>query len=391
MKRIAVYCDGTWNRPDAPYPTNVYKLFSATKRTDRKGVTQLVKYIPGVGTGYGMKGVQAAWDRFRGGVFGAGVTRNIMNAYTFLAEHYEPRDQLYIFGFSRGAFTARSLAGLLRSSGLPPNAKVYLAQRALRRYRDPSPATAPDHIESWKFRRAFSPLLATSEDEARWRLGEGAAAEPALLTVTYLGVWDTVGALGVPGHYRLLARLLNGKNEFHDLKLSRSVMSARHAVSIDERRRFFPPALWENMVTLNELRSGRERPYRQLWFPGDHGSVGGGGDIVGLSNIALGWVAEGAAGQGLEFDADAMAGYAAEENCRDPLHNQTAAPGPVTRAMRRFAVDRSGPGDSWDISAAARDRWNADPPPGAAGWPYRPVPLGRFADEITEARSPRPG
>ena len=81
MKRLAIFCDGTWNRPDAAFPTNVFKLHKATRLTSMDGISQLPKYIPGVGTGFGMSGLQARWDRFRGGLFGAGVTRNIMVAY----------------------------------------------------------------------------------------------------------------------------------------------------------------------------------------------------------------------------------------------------------------------------------------------------------------------
>ena len=119
MKRFAIFCDGTWNRPNAAKTTNVYQLYRATKRVAPDGVVQLPTYVPGVGTGYGLSGAAKAADVVLGGVFGVGVMRNIKRAYRFLAEHYVAGDEIYIFGFSRGAFTARSLAGMIRASGFP--------------------------------------------------------------------------------------------------------------------------------------------------------------------------------------------------------------------------------------------------------------------------------
>ncbi len=375
-KRIAIFCDGTWNRPDAPFPTNVYKLFHATLPEAPDGTTQLRKYIPGVGTGFGLKGLARQYDRIVGGAFGVGVTANILTAYRFIAEHYQPGDTLFIFGFSRGAFTARSLAGMLRASGLPQSDATHRVFEALSRYRSRWDYTKPDTLSSWTFRRSYSSAWATSTAEADWREAQG-DARPPLLSVTYLGVWDTVGALGVPGHYKLLARLLNTHHEFHDTQLSRSVKSARHAVAIDERRATYPPAPWENLGDLNADDPENTRRYRQAWFPGDHGSVGGGGDITGLSNITLRWVAKGAMDQGMAFDPELMAGYAADEDLTAPLMNQSDPPdGIFARALRWREMDRDGPKTIWRISGTARDRWCALPV-------YRPTPLARFADELT--------
>ena len=115
MKRLIVCCDGTWNRADqvvdgVPSPTNVWKLQSALADKDAEGNPQVVCYLEGVGT--------RRWERIRGGGFGVGLSRNVQQAYRFLFENYEPGDELYFFGFSRGAFTARSTAGLVRNSGI---------------------------------------------------------------------------------------------------------------------------------------------------------------------------------------------------------------------------------------------------------------------------------
>lgn len=231
MKRIAIFCDGTWNTPDAPDPTNVFHLHSMARRTASDGVTQILKYIPGVGTGFGKSGWRKRLDKITGGVFGVGVTKNILAAYTFLAEQYEPGDEIYVFGFSRGAFTARSLVGLIRASGLPRHTEAHRVGEALRRYRDSDPDTKPSSDKSHEFRLGFSPDVVTSEKEADCRAAQGHPAKP-LLTVTYLGIWDTVGALGIPGYYKALAGVFNRSQGFHDTQLSSMVMAARHAVSI---------------------------------------------------------------------------------------------------------------------------------------------------------------
>ena len=100
MKRIVICCDGTWNKPDQPSPTNVVKVAITLKITDGAGVEQLLFYDQGVGTG--------TFDRIRGGAFGVGLSRNIQEAYRFLVFNYEPGDELFFFGFSRGAYTVRS-------------------------------------------------------------------------------------------------------------------------------------------------------------------------------------------------------------------------------------------------------------------------------------------
>ena len=136
---------------------------------------------------------------------------------------------------------------------------------------------------------------------------------PHPLTIEYMGVWETVGSLGVPSDF-LLASLFNRKYQFHDLALSRMVKSARHAVAIDEKRRTFVATPWENIDDLNR-HAGRadvpvaEQPYLQQWFPGDHATVGGGGDVNGLWEASLVWVVEGGQRCGLAVDQAALDSY----------------------------------------------------------------------------------
>ena len=390
MKRIAIFCDGTWNRSDAEFQTNVVKLSLAIAHAGEDGVTQQLLYMPGVGSGRGSTGLAKVVDRWGGGLFGWGMTENIEEAYRHLAFSYDPAegddpgDQLFIFGFSRGAFTARSLCGLLRSCGIPSRENVGRIPEAIARYRSRKPETHPDHRASFAFRREFSPYLYTSDLEREWREAQGdAGARP--LTITYLGVWDTVGALGVP---RMLpfAPIFNREHEFHDAALSRSVLSARHAVAIDERRVTYPPTLWDNLDELNALHRDRDRPYRQEWFPGDHGSVGGGGDVVGLSSLSMHWIAEGAKEAGLWIDPRVLDGVRQKGDVTVPLSSRSVARSRVAGLLSKWTADRKGPVRVADVSDPARQRWGQALTP-----PYRPGTLSAVARALDATGSSRSG
>ena len=379
MKRLAVFCDGTWNRADAEHATNVVKLAQAMRRTAPDGTAQLATYIQGVGTGRGAGRLSRTIDRVGGGAFGWGLTSNIEEAYRAIAFNYEPGDEIYIFGFSRGAYTARSLGGLIRAAGIIDAQHVAQLGRVIERYRDRDPDTKPDSEESLRERAETAPLVHTSEEEAAWRQSRGIAVGTRL-RIAYMGVWDTVGALGVPSKFPG-AGLFNRKYRFHDLNLSSSVEAARHAVAIDERRSTFPPTLWQNLDRLNADAAEGKFPYRQLWFPGDHGSVGGGGEICGLSSEAAIWIAEGAAERGLAFDDAALAALKAEVDPFGPLRNSAQPLSLLDRLLRLRALDRTGIGAASDLSPSALLRWyheNKD----AAGWPYRPKPLQALTDAI---------
>ena len=372
MKRIAIFCDGTWNRSDATHPTNVMRLARAIRRSCDDGIVQQVIYVAGVGSGRGTTWLGRMLDRTFGGGFGLGLSANIEEAYWHLAFNYEPGDQIYIFGFSRGAFTARSLAGLIRSCGIPPEENLRDIPKAMAAYQARGEDQAPDEPAPMAFRHAFSPLVATSQNDVDARTDTC-----ELLTLAYLGVWDTVGSLGVPVQLGGLSRLWNRKYEFHDHVLSRSVRSARHAVAVDERRKNFMPTPWENVAQLNGARSGPDAPYQQLWFAGDHGSVGGGGDITALSAISLGWIADGAEAAGLEFDLVDLAGIAGEEDPFGPLRNSTASASLLTRVMRLSSADRPPPETAASLAGSTRKRLDGDPA-------YRPGTLEIFLDDLIE-------
>lgn len=385
-KRIAIFCDGTWNRAEAPHPTNVVRLAQTVKHSADDGRKQHVIYQMGVGTGRGSNALARLTDKVLGGAMGWGLTENIEDAYRALIFCYEPGDELYIFGFSRGAYTARSLAGLIRYCGIPPRENVGQIPTAMARYRRPKSAkNHPDHESNIAWRSDFAPFTVTSDDEFRWRL----ANKPGLvepLTISFLGVWDTVGALGVPGYW-FAAPLFNRGYQFHDKELSSIIGAARHALAIDERRRAFAPTHMERIDVLNRRRLGLEEgadlsgidheslPLREEWFPGDHGSVGGGGARKGLSAYAFDWIAQGAQRAGLDMRPELWEMIRAERDIGTPVINKLRA-GPMTQYMRLTGRDRDGPADPALVSEAARMKVAAEPR-------YRPRTLARVIGALT--------
>ena len=315
MKRLIVCCDGTWNEIDYRVrpTTNVVKLAQSVHAygadADGNEIPQVVFYDEGVGTLEG--------ESMEGGGFGDGLEQNIKDAYAFLVFNYNPGDEVFIFGFSRGAYTARSLAGMIRNCGIVRRDCSPCVGEAFDLYKDKK--RHPDAEESWAFReRTGHKDMWVSRDvigPGRSHTVRSDLKNENQLVITYLGVWDTVGQLGVPGVFNAVANKPEDHG-FHDLKLSSFVKQARHAVAIDEKRTVFRPTLWEpkKLALLNQKTSGIEvapednsnapRLYQQKWFAGDHGSVGGGGDLTGLSDIALSWVAEGARMNGANLSYD---------------------------------------------------------------------------------------
>jgi uncharacterized protein (DUF2235 family) len=277
-KRLIVCADGTWNKVEKAQSgkhlsTNVAKFAAALLPTDIHGTPQLLCYLEGVGTHKG--------EWIRGGMFGLGISHNIQHAYEFLVQWYQPGDEIWIFGFSRGAFTARSLAGLIRDTGLLKAENVNQVGPAMSTYRDRYDDTAPDAPRARIFRNTYS-------------------YEPP---IKFIGVWDTVGALGVPGVHLWLARLLKVDWQFHDTTLSRSVENAYHALAIHERRSDFEPTLWEKQ----DWPGASDQTLEQVWFSGVHSDVGGGYAEAGLSDVAARWLIEKAKSHGLGFREDFLA------------------------------------------------------------------------------------
>lgn len=272
MKRLVVCCDGTWNdRHRSEFPTNPAKILEALLPKDSHGIEQRHKYIRGIGTD--------SWlEWLPGGAFGWGIDEDILHGYAFISQNYEPGDELYLFGFSRGAYTVRSLAGFIYCSGLlKPEKLDALKKQAYHLYR--SQDIKPSHPTAVTFRQ---------ENGDR-------------IPITLLGCWDTVGSLGIPDVVSWLPvnGWINQKYRFHDTELSAIIQTACHGVAIDERRK----ALDITPMMKSNNPAGQNQVVRQVWFPGVHGCVGGGKrENRGLSDAALQWMIDEASQLGLAFD-----------------------------------------------------------------------------------------
>ncbi|MBO1520055.1 DUF2235 domain-containing protein [Oceanisphaera pacifica] len=256
-QRLIVLFDGTWNDPQDN--TNVAKLARSIAPFDGE-CRQRFFYSPGVGT--------SATTRFTGGMFGVGLSKNLQAGYSWLVQHYRPGDQVWIFGFSRGAYTARSMVGMIRKCGLLHIVTPSQLSAAERLYRNKS--AAPDGEICQQFRRQYSQEI----------------------KIHLLGVWDTVGALGIPG--TLLSE--RGTYSWHDTQLSKIVERAYQAIALDEHRAVYQAVPWTN-------HNGQKKPAQivveQRWFIGAHANVGGGYPHDPLADLPLAWMQQQASNAGL--------------------------------------------------------------------------------------------
>ena len=260
-KRIVVCADGTWNDPERPNPTNVLRVARAVKPEDDDGVQQVVFYDWGVGSYYA---------KLRGGAVGLGIAKNIQDCYRFIVQNYDKGDELFLFGFSRGAYTVRALAGFLNKCGILRRDQADRIPAAFSFYKKASALPGSDEADRWRKDRALERA-----------------------DVHFVGVWDTVGALGIPT--RVFA-FVDEQDLFYDSEIGSKVRYARHAVAIDERREDFNPTLWGERESVDT---------KQVWFAGVHADVGGGYPRNGgglLSDVPLAWMADEAAVCGLVLE-----------------------------------------------------------------------------------------
>jgi len=305
-KRLVLCLDGTWNNRTSS--TNVFHLHNLVAERDEAGVRQLRYYDEGVGTG--------ALDRVSGGLFGFGLNQNVISAYEWLIENYEDGDAIYLLGFSRGAYTARSLGGLIMTCGLLlPGAPLTVEQlwngyRILGRYRDEDANDGP--VENlWekiagREKPSFRPLIKLKWDSGKTRGDDLNRTERLLaawsrrVAIRCIGVFDTVGAMGwdalaIPGLRTRIAA-------FHNTNPSTLIQHAFHALAIDEHRANFKHVPWRRYVP----HGGKEKPrawetYEQRWFTGAHANVGGGYENNPLALFPLEWMVRKTAATGLAF------------------------------------------------------------------------------------------
>jgi uncharacterized protein (DUF2235 family) len=289
MKRLIACTDGTWNKPGdteegRSVDSNVCLIYQAIEDKARDGTEQLKVYDTGVGSSYGWR------DKLLGGTMGKGLDGKIMDMYSFLMMNYQPGaenekgDEIYLFGFSRGAYTARSLAGFIRNCGILKPQYFHLLEKAFTLYRDRNDFTKPDSDLMISFRKNFS--------------------FENITPIYFLGVWDTVGSLGLPLTFFRMYNM--EKYKFHDVTLSSTILNAYHALAVDDRRKLFEPTLWKQSVNLGSGQSPIQQS-EQRWFPGVHCNIGGGYNDKGLSNRALHWMVEKANAVGLEFNNHKLA------------------------------------------------------------------------------------
>lgn len=309
MKRIIIFADGTWNSPEQGGASNVLQMARAVK-PEADGIKQVVFYDWGVGTDR---------KKMMGGISGAGINKNIMDCYRFIVHNYNLNDQLFFFGFSRGAYTVRSLAGFIRNCGLLKREHASQIPAAYQLYRKRSKSSSPNEPMAVEFRQKY--------------------AVADITPIEFVGVWDTVGALGIPVPFWGTL----GKREFlfHDLEPSKIIQHARHAVSIDENRQDFEAALWEDKPGID---------LKQIWFAGVHCDVGGGYEESGLSHCAAQWMLNEASTCGLEFEAHFINSLSPDPN--DKQHNERRG---IYLARQEFVRKIKGP-----LHQSVKQRWDND-------------------------------
>jgi len=349
MTRNIIICsDGTGNTAIKGRGTNVFRIFESVDlhgwRSDPALPQQIVFYDDGVGT-QGFKPL-----RLLGGAFGWGLSRNVKQLYTALARVYDPGDRIYLFGFSRGAFTARTLAGLIAECGVVCRHKCDTKEkldaavnRAYELHRELYPKSLTS-VLSGRRRKASAPQSASeagnvtpahrTQAMADFHATYAVEQKDALavgngMAVEFIGVWDTVDAVGLP--FKEASEFWNRYIycfKFPDYKLDARVRRAAHALAIDDERLTFHPLLW------NEKDEKTAR-IQQVWFAGVHSNVGGGYPKQGMSLAALDWMMAQAEDAGLRFLKSDRDYYREHANVNDHLYNSRAGAGMYYRYKPR--------------------------------------------------------
>ncbi|MBO0753110.1 MAG: DUF2235 domain-containing protein [Bradyrhizobiaceae bacterium] len=382
MSKNVVFCaDGTWSGPnqpdsdDMPNPTNVLKLFEnldgvdirETARQSRKererslkatdgSIRQIAKYLHGVGDS------ENFLVRVLGGALGAGLITRIVRGYTFLSRSYAAGDRIFIIGFSRGAYTARALAGLVAAKGLLDATKLDLTDKS-RAYRLGAAVW-------YQYQRERLPdnksLIGEPEDIIvnlpGFLIPPPSSDQMVAVPIEAVAVWDTVGALGIPEYN--VKKMRVDSLQFIDRKLSIKVRRGLHAVAIDERRADFTPTLWD-----------ADPRATQVLFAGAHSDVGGGcpqtNDESGLSDGALAWMTGQLAQLGVQFSAPPA--HPVKPDARGMAHRPWLHPpwNVLLHHTRRF------PDHGLEVSPLVRERMAAGDVPieGESARPYQPSNL----------------
>lgn len=322
-KNIVVCSDGTGNSANKDRGTNVFRLYEALDLIGHLADPALAEQIAFYDDGVGTETFKPM--RVLGGAFGLGLSRNVRELYASLVRSYNPDDRIFLFGFSRGAFTVRTLGGFIASCGILDRAQ-YATDGDLQRAVDDAYGlyrsrymTGLNKALRRTFRRKSQERPAPEAErfgarQARFR----ARHAPHAARIRFIGVWDTVDAVGLPFDH--LADFINFfvyPFKFGDRSLSGLVDHGRHAMAIDDERHTFHPVMW------NETPEDAER-VRQVWFAGVHSNVGGGYPKQGMSLVSLDWMMEEARAAGLRFNGADRAYVREHVNVNDKLYNSRA-------------------------------------------------------------------
>ncbi len=358
MKRLIVCCDGTWQDLECPCPTNVFKMAQAVKPRDQNGVQQTVYYDEGIGTKQGVPWAEVI-EKIGSGAFGLGIDHKIQDAYRFLCMNYEEGDEIYLVGFSRGAYTVRCLAGLSHNSGILARQFIRKIPDAYQLYRDRSSEAAPDGEKAIRFRHDFcidycSPNSNKEQDRGR-------------VPIRALCCWDTVGSLGIPDLIPFIGldKDIQRKYQFFDYNINHLIEFAFHAVAVDEIRAVF------NVTPMEPSPDRTADQVTQVWFPGGHGCIGGGSkEEQGLSDAALLWMIQQVEALGLALDETRIEG-GINPRYDTPFDNE-----PKGIYRRLGVISRKVTGSFFDLDDSVKKRWN-DPTLN-----YHPENLMAFKQEL---------
>ncbi|KAI9783689.1 MAG: hypothetical protein M1839_003537 [Geoglossum umbratile] len=304
-KKLIICCDGTWQNSDNGFEKD--GIFSTGKLQTPSNVTRIARAIkpyhddPGTGisknqvvyyqAGVGTSGV---WDKLVGGATGEGLSEHIREAYGFLANNYqEPNDdhegdEIFLIGFSRGAFTARSIGGLIGEIGILTKLGMGYFYHIFKDYEKSwDHDWQSDYMKRWPDRPFDHPVNIRSKNEYALKLEQLGLTRVKGVRIKAVAVWDTVGSLGIP-KVSWLEKVpgfsqANNEYSFHDTTLGDIIDNAFHALALDEGRPPFSPAVWERPDNVNTNLI-------QVWFPGVHSSIGGGYDDQGIADITLAWM-----------------------------------------------------------------------------------------------------
>lgn len=308
-KNIILCSDGTGQKGNYGADSNVYKLYQMVNlHNTEKEKEQITFYDNGVGTSDSDTDskTNAIW-RAMSSAFGFGFQENVCDLYHFLARNYEVGDQIYFFGFSRGAATVRACVGFINHCGLlnKNHANLDTDEAFEERIKD-----AIESYHQWQKNNK------AAEFKEKWAVKDDTHAPDGNLKIHFVGVWDTVSALGfpkdVPFFSKLFEKLDEHESSFYDFELNENVEYAYHALSIDDARQTFHPLVWDE---------SRGNVVEQVWFAGVHSNVGGGYPRTELSDVAFDWMLERAAHHGLQFVGDERESIKAHANPHGKLYD----------------------------------------------------------------------